>query len=625
MRNIFLHAGSPTAAPLLIDQRLVSNCWFEWLRQGGCGPGELECQLPLNSPLFPPGDFVSIEDHLGTRWYLGRIEEHLTRWPNRAIIRLEGLAVELGEVFPGGFANNETDAPDPYRLGLTEGGFSFDPDYGNESFAFASRPEDVVRKLLELEEIASTQIAFPPEEITHTATPVPLESFKFHGEESLRSIFKDLALRAGNAPWGVDETGCFFFRAGQEFATQSIPRTSVVQLEHSRSLDQIFNRVLLTGAYLYLSNGQPYRWRGNYTEPTSRALYGERRIRLWVPWIRTAQDARGFLKEFFSQYAFPTGRLLVESVASTQWLPPWKARYQLEGFPASTGATWQADKLRIEFNETPVYRLELGPVDPRTLWPEPDHDERWPLAPTSELPSGFGGEEIPLPWSPGGGGGGTSSSSTDSLTSDELSSSLALSSSESSTLLASSSDSSSWLTSDSSDHPTFTSSDASHSSSATSSSMESSASWHSSSLWSSSLWSSSLWSSSLISSSLMSSSLMSSSLMSSSLMSSSLMSSSSMSSSLWSSSESLEDSSSNSDSLASTSLSSDLNSHETTSNTDSAATSTSFEPPHSFDSTETAPISFSSDDAEFPVTESSASTASESLELPASVPAEDLP
>ncbi|ODA30020.1 hypothetical protein [Planctopirus hydrillae] len=605
MRNIFLHAGSPSAAPLLIDQRLVSNCWFEWLRQGGCGPGELECNLPLDSPLFAPGDFVSIEDQLGTRWYLGRIEEHLTRWPNRAIIRLEGLAIELGEVFPGGFANNEIDTPDPYRLGLTEGGFSFDPDYGNESFAFASRPEDVVRKLLELEEIAGTQIAFPPEEITHTATPVPLESFKFHGEESLRSIFKDLALRAGNAPWGVDEMGRFFFRAGQEFTTQAIPRTSIIQLEHSRSLDQIFNRVLLTGAYLYLANGQPYRWRGNYTEPTSRALYGERRIRLWVPWIRTAQDARGFLKEFFSQYAFPTGRLLVESVASSPWLPPWKARYQLEGFPASTGATWQADKLRIEFNETPVYRLELGPVDPRTLWPEPDHDERWPLAPTSELPSGFGGEEIPLPWPPGGGGGGGHSSSNDSLTSDELSSSIILSSSEASSILDHSSDSSSWLTTDSSDHPTFTSGDYSQSSSATSST-ESSASWHSSSLWSSSL---------------------------------------------MSSSESLEDSSSNSasfssDTLANTSLSSDLNSHETTSSTDSAATPTSFElptdeptstlssptesptsfePPHSFDSTETAPLSLSSDDSESPVTSSSASTPSESLELPASVPDEDLP
>lgn len=601
MRNIFLHAGSPTAAPLLIDQRLVSNCWFEWLRQGGCGPGELECNLPLESPLFAPGDFVSIEDQRGTRWYLGRIEEHLTRWPNRAIIRLEGLAVELGEVFPGGFANNETDAPDPYRLGLTEGGFSFDPDYGNESFAFASRPEDVVRKLLELEEIASTQIAFPPEEITNTTTPVPLESFKFHGEESLRSIFKDLALRAGNAPWGVDEMGRFFFRAGQEFATQTIPRTSIIQLEHSRSLDQIFNRVLLTGAYLYLPNGRPYRWRGNYTEPTSRALYGERRIRLWVPWIRTAQDARGFLKEFFSQYAFPTGRLQVESVASTQWLPPWKTRYQMEGFSGSTGATWQADKLRIEFNETPVYRLELGPVDPRTLWPEPDHDERWPLAPTSELPSGFGGEDIPLPWPPGGGGGGTSSS-TESLTSDELSSSLALSSSESSSILDNSSNSSSWLTSDSSGDSTFTSCDASHSSSATSSSTESSAGWHSSSL--------------------------------------------------WSSSESLENSSSNSDSLSSDPLSSQSSNQETTSSeeipssTESAATPTSFalptdeptstlspptdsptsfEPPHSFDSTETAPLTISSEESESPFTESSASTASESLELPASVPDEDLP
>ncbi|MBA4031362.1 MAG: hypothetical protein C0478_10810, partial [Planctomyces sp.] len=405
--------GSPAATPEVIPADVVTRCWFEWQRQGGCGPGELECQLPFGSPLFQPGDFVSITDPTGTRWYLGRIEEHLARWPHRSIIKLEGLAVELGEIFPGGFVRNDSDAPTPYRLGITDGGFSHDPDFADESYAYASRPEEVVRQLLELDEITSTHITFPSDAIVETDLPVPIESLKFNGEESLRSIFKDLALRAQNAVWGVDPHGAFFFRAGVAPSTQSIPLASIIKLEQSRSLDQIFNRVLLTGAYLYQSNGQPYRWRGNYTEPTSRALYGERRIRLWVPWIRSSIDARSFLREFFARYAFPNGRISLECVAAETWLPPWEARYQLEGPSGLPTTPLQADTLRIEFDETPVYRLELGPVDPRILWPEPEHDERWPIAPTSDLPSGYGGEDIPAAdphLSSGGGGGGDTSS-----------------------------------------------------------------------------------------------------------------------------------------------------------------------------------------------------------------------
>lgn len=414
MRQILLHISSPAATPEIIPPDVVTRCWFEWQRQGGCGPAELECQLPFGSPLFQPGDFVSITDQTGNRWYLGRIEEHLARWPHRSIIKLEGLAVEPGEIFPGGFVRHDSDAPTPYRLGITDGGFSHDPDFADESYAYASRPEEVVRQLLELDEIASTHITFPSDAIVETDVPVPIESLKFNGEESLRSIFKDLALRAQNAVWGIDPHGAFFFRAGVAPSTQSIPLASVTRLEQARSLDQIFNRVLLTGAYLYQSNGQPYRWRGNYTEPTSRALYGERRIRLWVPWIRTSIDARSFLREFFAQYAFPNGRISLECVAAEKWLPPWEARYQLEGPPGLPTTPLQADTLRIEFDETPVYRLELGPVDPRILWPEPEHDERWPIAPTSDLPSGYGGEEIPAanPHLSGGGGGGGDTSST---------------------------------------------------------------------------------------------------------------------------------------------------------------------------------------------------------------------
>jgi hypothetical protein len=47
--------------------------------------------------------------------------------------------------------------------------------------------------------------------------------------------------------------------------------------------------------------------------------------------------------------------------------------------------------VKVEFDHAPKFALELGPEDPRDLWPEPPEDERWEVP--GRVP-GWGGSEI---------------------------------------------------------------------------------------------------------------------------------------------------------------------------------------------------------------------------------------
>jgi len=157
----------------------------------------------------------------------------------------------------------------------------------------------------------------------------------------------------------------------------------------------LFNRVLLTGGYVY---DEPvnsfnrargfYRWRGHYIQPDSRDQHGERRIRLWVPWIRTETDSLAFIREFFRTYSRPVSTFLVEIPNQSNLLKPWDGIVRLLDRNGTELISTQIETLRVQFDHMPSYRMELGPADPHTLWPEPPHDERW------EIPeqNGIGGK-----------------------------------------------------------------------------------------------------------------------------------------------------------------------------------------------------------------------------------------
>ena len=413
-RRILHHGPTPNGTPVLLSDRAIGGCWFELLRQGGCGTGELVLQREFQERgAIEIGDWISCEGAVGQRWYLGRVEECRYQYPGLVRLRLAGMSIELNEVFPGGF---EASPPErqPQRYGATDL-FSNDPDRNWEAAHQVSTIDAFVRLLIQQHVVNQTHISYVPALIEAPQHPVQPLTAKFRGEESLRSILKDLALRA-QASWGVDAFGRFFFLR-RRISVQSTFRLGrdLVSLEETRDRELIFNRLLLTGDYIYDhrdNSGQiarrVYRWRANYFEPDSCQAFGNRRLRLWVPWMRTQSDSVAFAREFFRTYSQPTARYAVETLPQSTLLIPWEGPVTIEDASGARLSTGVIEKVRVLFDHAPRFRLEVGPEDPREQWPEPPQDERWELP--DHVPSNGG--DISLTdqiLSSSGGGGGSSS------------------------------------------------------------------------------------------------------------------------------------------------------------------------------------------------------------------------
>jgi hypothetical protein len=381
-----------------LSDRAVVGAWFELQRQGGCGRGEVRLRDEFaGREAVDVGDWIAFEASIGDRWYLGRVADREASSPAGVTLHLEGMAAQLDEVFPGGFGSDVGDGIPPWVYGDGDL-FPLDPDDADQAVSAANTPTDVVRLLMTQFITAATDITYDPDRVVEPAGSAAVLSLKFRGEETARSVLNDLAVRARGACWGVDETGTFFFHAppGATVATWR-EGTDLFRLRESLSRDRLYNRVVLTGGYAYLQDesGGPqvaYRWRGNYVEPISRAAYGERRIRLWVPWIRTPQDSQAFTREFFRLYAQPSRRYFIEAAATA--VRPWLGAVRLEDIEGNLLAETPVETVRVEFDRSPWLRIEVGPPDPHRFWPEPPHDERWelPIQPVS----GFGGGSVDL-------------------------------------------------------------------------------------------------------------------------------------------------------------------------------------------------------------------------------------
>ncbi len=386
-RKFYHYAADAVTFVGEISERAIAGCWFELHRQGGCGAGELRLRDD-----FPDRQTIDVEDWIaceyapGERWYFGRVETRESELPSGVRLRLHGMGVELGEVFPGGFGTDRDGVP-PHRYARTDL-FPHDPDRPFESIDSVETPSELVRLLLTQYVVPATHVAYNPARVVEPLGTAPLDSYKFRGEESVGSILKDLAFRARHNGWGVDETGTFFFEPTPDAVVATFRcGVDVVRLEETRDRDLLFNRVSLTGDYVYgdpidSSNGLRgfSRWRGNYLQPESRERHGDRRIRLWIPWLRTANDSRAFVREFFRVYAEPTTRYLVEVADRTALVRPWSGKIRLLDREGNELIAAWAETIRVTFDRTPRLRMELGPGDPRTLWPEPPHDERWEIA-----------------------------------------------------------------------------------------------------------------------------------------------------------------------------------------------------------------------------------------------------
>ncbi len=385
-RRILHHGPTPTGVPVVLSLQVVKKCWFELNRQGGCGASELTLSSGFDDRnQIEIGDWISFESLPGDRWYLGRVEERKSESPAQTRLRLEGMSIELNEVFPGGFGE-QADGQKPHRYAQT-GLFDLDPDRGHETYDSVESATEIVQKLLEQYVVPQSHITYDPLLVETPIQNAAITSLKFRGEESVRSILKELATRAQSAAWGVNESGEFFFlRPQQDSVAEFREGVDLTSLSEIRDREHLFNRILLTGDYIYDRQEQSdvlarrsFRWRGNFIEPISRTQHGDRRIRIWLPWVRTQSDSVTFAKEFFRTYSQPVSRFLIETTAKMTLPKPWKGRYAVFDLTGNLLTFSYAETVRVFFDAVPRLRMELGPLDPRELWAEPPQDERWEL------------------------------------------------------------------------------------------------------------------------------------------------------------------------------------------------------------------------------------------------------
>lgn len=395
-QRLITYGSHPLALTGSLSERAIAGCWFELRRLGGCGAGELRLRHEfLERHEIQIGDWVALSYDETDRWYLGQVTDRDSTSAAGIVLKLAGMAAQLDTIFPGGFGS-EADGVAPHRYGCSEL-FPADPDAGHVNVDCVDRPEDLVRLLLEQYITGATSIGYEPDLVEDATAVAELIEMKVRGTETATSLIRDLALRARNASWGVDEVGRFFLlQARTEVAAEWREGRDLTALKELANLDRVFNRVYLSGGLVYADCPNPpcgtYRWQGNYLQPASRAAYGERRIRLSIPWIRTSADSQAFIREFFRVYAQPAPHYEVEVAGVTSVIRPWLEGVELLNRNGEVLAVGQPEIVRVQFDRTPRLRVSLGPLDPRRLWTIPDDGEIWPIAPSDT--SGFGGGPI---------------------------------------------------------------------------------------------------------------------------------------------------------------------------------------------------------------------------------------
>jgi hypothetical protein len=381
-RRLIRYGATPTALLGQLNERAVLGCRFELLRSGGCGRGELRLRDSfLERASIPLGTWIACDVRDDERWYLGRVVERTAASPAGVTLQLEGIGQLLSQLYPGGLGLSGDEPPRRYAR---SDWFPNDPDHAREAVDLVDRPEDVVRLLMQQYVAPQSSIQLVPDLIENAPFEPDAWSLKFNGEESIEEILRDLSLRSNGAAWGVDERLRFYFLQPRSVAQASYQEgVDLCSLEERLSEDLVFNQLLLTGGYLYESQSgvatSAVRWRGQYRQPESIRRFGARRWSAWVPWIRTAEDSRAFAREFFRRYASPQPSLTVQlgraTVCPRPWLGPVTIRDR-QGQPVATAAI---DRVQVQFDRGPALTLDLGVPHPSELWPQPRHQERYPL------------------------------------------------------------------------------------------------------------------------------------------------------------------------------------------------------------------------------------------------------
>jgi len=382
---------STISSRTMADPKVISAN-YELNRIGFCGAGSVTLKDDfISRGTFSVGEYIRFKDKIGgSPVYLGRIESVEEKSPSVVNLSLYGPWSVLSEIWPGGFGASNEGKPHLYAK---SDNFPDDPDKNLRTWDVIQQPDSVVDLLFD-------QYIGPATNITKGTIDGPniqrgFQSATFRGEESVASILRQLALIAKDSSVGVDADNKFHFiprKSGKvllntiEGEESSWPDTPLQVLVESNDKEFLYNRLLLTGDYVYLPSHpiKYYRYMATFRQQNSITRNGERRFRAYVPWIRRNADAIEFAREFFRKYANPRKKLRIRFVNWKNSDPfsinPWDGEIRV--YDDSQTAILRAafESVKLSFDEIPIAEIIVGPEDAQ--FAEAKEPQRWEIGQT---------------------------------------------------------------------------------------------------------------------------------------------------------------------------------------------------------------------------------------------------
>lgn len=359
--RIFTHYNSAFTSSSTLPTDLVSGASFELLRQGGCGSGELTLAESFDSSTLSVGDHIQFGYTTGQVWYLGRVEEIKKSSPSGTQVRLYGWLSYLNDLALGGRGLGDSQDPIVYA---DDDYFESDPDFDQQTRVDTASIEEVVTDIHT--NIIATNTPITTANIETPTENDEMKSMVFRGEENTAQIIRSLAVSAGWMSWGVDPAGDFFMVNLPVSTTHTYQEgVDAENLSETTDRSMMYNRVILTGGPVYGTGDEHgfYHYKKNVVHWPSFEQYGEKKISLHLPWIRTDTDAQKFFEKFFQEYAGLTVQYDFD-VSGVSSLPfPWTSRVALLDYAGNALKNAVPTRVHVKFDHTPVVSIHLGPED----------------------------------------------------------------------------------------------------------------------------------------------------------------------------------------------------------------------------------------------------------------------
>lgn len=374
----------------------VVHAEFEHLRAGGCGGGSFQLTNTLINRDIDVGMFIRCSYESGTVWYVGRVEEVGYNSPAGLTVRTFGLFGMLSDVVVGGLYFGGADRL-PHVYAQSDW-FIDDPDHSLQSFDTCSRYDDFVTMLY-------NQYVQPNLPFISLGTVIQpdvdslingFQSQTFRGGDSVGQIIRHAATQMNNASFGVNVNNELFMFPKSGLLLDTFQEgVDCRELNYKRDKSLQYTRIWLTGDYVYYNNGSDfYRYQAVIRDVTADEVYGNKPIKLYVPWIRTVEEAFDFARGFFDQYAQPTTRVSFKTTAQSSLLVPHSGKIRVRDRDGTELANDYFSRVKIDFDAVPIFTIELGPEE--IQFGTPPEPNRWELPPNLDFENGRHNPDPPV-------------------------------------------------------------------------------------------------------------------------------------------------------------------------------------------------------------------------------------